>query len=129
LFHGNLLQIPYAFAVGLVLGYVAAEYNIVWAMVLHMINNLVLGDMLYRILGGLPTETADLIIWGIILAFSVMAVILVIAKRKEIAAWLRSERIVGPYLGCYFSCAGTIVMLIFMLVNTVIATVAMVTLL
>ena len=48
LFHGNLLQTPYAFAVGLVLGYVAVEYHIIWAIVLHVINNLVLGDLLYH---------------------------------------------------------------------------------
>ncbi len=36
LFHGNLVQIPYAFLVGLVLGYVAVEHNIYWAMLLHM---------------------------------------------------------------------------------------------
>ena len=92
LFHGNLIQTPYAFVVGLVLGYVAAEYNILWAMVLHMINNLLLGDVLYRLLGGLNDETVNLIVWGIILAVTVAAVILMIAKRKEIAAWLRQEK-------------------------------------
>lgn len=39
LFHGNLVQIPFAFLVGLVLGYTAVEHSIVWAMVLHFINN------------------------------------------------------------------------------------------
>lgn len=127
LFHGNLIQTPYAFAVGLVLGYVAAEYNVVWAMVLHMINNLVLGDMLYRLLGSLPDETVNLIIWGIILAFTVAAIILMIAKRKKIAHWLRSERMVGAYIGCYFSCAGTIVLLIIMGLNILMTTFMLIT--
>ena len=126
LFHGNLIQTPYAFAVGLVLGYVAAEYNIIWSMVLHMINNLVLGDMLYRVLGGFPEETVNMIVWGVILAFTVAAVILMIIKRKEIAAWLRSERIVRPYAGCYFSCAGTIVLIIVMGLNLVLTTFMMI---
>ena len=39
LFHGNLIQIPFAFLTGLVLGYTAVEYSIVWAMLLHFINN------------------------------------------------------------------------------------------
>ncbi len=127
LFHGNLIQTPYAFAVGLVLGYVAAEYNILWAMVLHMINNLVLGDLLYRILGGFPDETVNMIIWGIILFFTVAAVILMIIKRKEIAAYLRAERLIGPYVRCYFSCAGTITLLVVLGLNTLIATFAMIT--
>ena len=122
LFHGNLIQTPYAFVVGLVLGFVAAEYNILWAMVLHMINNLLLGDLLYRALGGLPEETTNLIVWGIILAFTVAAVILMIARRKEIAAWRRQEKIIGAYVGCYFSCAGTIVMLLIMGISTIVTT-------
>ncbi len=127
LFHGNLIQTPYAFAVGLVLGYVAAEYNILWAMVLHMINNLVLGDMLYRVLGAFPDDTVNLIVWGIILAFTVMAVILAILKRREIAAWLRKERIVRAYMGCYFSCAGTIVMMVILGLNIIVTTFMLVT--
>lgn len=127
LYHGNLLQTPYAFAVGLVLGYVASEYNILWAMVLHMINNLVLGDMLYRLLGGLPEETMSLIVWGIILAFTVAAIILLIAKRKKIAVWMRRERLMGAYVGCYFSCAGTITLLIVMGLNILITTFEMIT--
>lgn len=127
LFHGNLIQAPYAFAVGLVLGYVAAEYNILWAMVLHMINNLLLGDMLYRILGSFPEDTVNLIVWGIILAFTVAAVILMIAKRKDIAAWLRKERMVPAYVKCYFSCAGTVVLLIVMILNILVTTFMLIT--
>ncbi len=127
LFHGNLIQTPYAFAVGLVLGYVAAEYNIVWAMVLHMINNLVLGDMLYRILGNLPEDTVDLIIWAVILAFTVMGLILVIAKRKKIAAYRRENRMEKEYVKCYFSCAGTIILLIVMIANIIVTTFMLIT--
>lgn len=127
LFHGNLIQTPYAFVVGLVLGYVAAEYNIVWAMVLHMINNLVLGDMLYRILGSFPEDTVNLIVWAVILAFSVMAFILLIAERKKIAAYRRENRMEKEYVKCYFSCAGTIVLLIIMVANTLFTTLMLIT--
>ena len=127
LFHGNLIQTPYAFAVGLVLGYVAAEYNIFWAMVLHMINNLLLGDVIYRLLGSLPDEAVNLIVWGIILAFTVAAVILVIRKRKEIGAWLRENKMEREYVKCYFSCAGTIVLLIIMGLNILTTTFMLIT--
>ena len=122
LFHGNLIQTPYAFTVGLVLGYVAAEYNIFWAMVLHMINNLLLGDSLYRLLGSLPDDTLNMIVWAILAAFSVAAVILMIARRREIVAWRRKEPVIPAYLGCYFSCAGTIVMLIILGLNIIATT-------
>ena len=122
LFHGNLIQAPYAFAVGLVLGYVAAEYNIFWAMVLHMINNLVLGDMLYRLLGGLPDNIVNVIVWGIIAVFTVAAVIVMIARRKEIAAWLHEDVLYRDYVKCYFTCAGTVVMLIILGLNLIMTT-------
>lgn len=127
LFHGNLIQAPYAFVVGLVLGYVASEYSIYWAMVLHMINNLVLGDMLYRLLGSLPEDTVNLIVWGIILAFTAAAVILLIAKRKKICTWLLENRMEKQYVKCYFSCAGTIVLLIIMGLNILMTTFMLVT--
>lgn len=127
LFHGNLIQTPYAFAVGLVLGYVAAEYNILWAIVLHVINNLVLGDLLYRVLSPFPEDMVNLIVWGIILAFTVAAVIILIVRRKEIAAWLRAEQMHSAYVRCYFTCAGTIAMLIVLGLNTLITTYVMIT--
>ena len=45
LFHGNLLQTPYAVIMGLILGYVTVEYSILWSVLLHMFNNLVLADL------------------------------------------------------------------------------------
>jgi membrane protease YdiL (CAAX protease family) len=127
LFHGNLLQGPYAFAVGLVLGYVAVEYNILWAMVLHMINNLVLADMIYRLLGSLPDDTVNVIIWLIILVCSVVAAMIMIAKRKQIAAWLRENHTHREYVKCYFSCAGTILVLIILGLSTIFTTWMLVT--
>ena len=127
LFHGNLIQSPYAFVVGLVLGYVAAEHNILWAMVLHMINNLLLGDVLYRLLGGLPEETMNLIVWDIIAAFTVAAIVLMIVKRRKISAWLRQEKLIGAYMGCYFSCTGTIALLIILGLGTIFTTFMMIT--
>lgn len=127
LFHGNLLQTPYAFTVGLVLGYVTAEYNIWWAILLHVINNLVLGDLLYRMLSPLPEDLVNMIVLGIILAFAVAAVIVLIVKRKQIGEWLRRETLIGAYVGCYFSCAGTIAMLVILGLSTLITTFAMIT--
>ena len=122
LFHGNLLQGPYAFVVGLVLGYVAVEYNIIWAMVLHMINNLVMADMLYRLLGSLPVDTVNMIIWLIIGVCTLIAVVILILKRKKIAAWLRDNHTHRAYVGCYFSCAGTIFLLIILGLSTIVTT-------
>lgn len=109
MFHGNLVQTPFAFLVGLVLGYVAAEYNIFWAMLLHMINNMVVADMLNRVLSFLPEMTAGVIIWLILLAFAVAALVILIAKRDKIRQWRTGEIIHKTYLSCFFSSFGMIV--------------------
>ena len=55
LVHQNLTQTPFAFGFGLLAGYVAMEYSILWSMSLHILNNAVLAlglDALLRPLSG-----------------------------------------------------------------------------
>ena len=114
LFHGNLIQSPFAFLVGLVLGYVAAEYSIAWAMLLHMINNLLLADAMNRLTSGLDVETAGMIIWAVLLFFAVVGAIVLLRRRDDIRAWLRREPFHRTYLGCFFTSGGTVVFLLVM---------------
>ncbi len=91
LFHGNLVQSPYAFAIGLILGYVTVEHSILWAMVLHMFNNLILADALSRLAQLLPQGVGDgVILTGIILC-GIAAVVILIVRRKEVLGYLRAE--------------------------------------
>lgn len=92
LFHGNIIQIPFAILVGLVLGYVTVEYSIVWAMVLHIINNFVLSDLMGRLDSILPELTSVLLVilfWGAAIATAV----LLILRRREVADYFRRNRI------------------------------------
>lgn len=114
IFHGNLIQSPYAFLVGLVLGYAASEYSIAWAMVLHMINNLIIADMLPRLTSGLPDSAANLIIWLVIMVFTIGAIGVLIAKRRQIGEYRRGERMNRVYLNCFFTSPGMIVLMVLM---------------
>lgn len=115
--HGNILQIPFAFLVGLVLGYVAAEYSIAWAMVLHMINNLVVGDMLTRLF---PNEVfSSVILWAVILICAVAAIIVVIRRWNGITAWHRSNAVVPGVYQCFFSSGGVITFTVLMAVSAI----------
>ena len=111
IFHGNLFQAPYAFLVGLVLGYVACEYSIAWAMVLHMMNNLVLGDMLVRITSGMSDVVAALALWSVLLPAALAALVILIIHRKEIGGFRAENPIYGVYAKCFFSCPGTIILM------------------
>ena len=114
IFHGNLLQAPYAFLVGLVLGYVACEYSIGWAMVLHMINNLVLGDMITRLTYGMSDMVTGLIIWAILLPAAIGAIVILIVKRSHIQQYRRENPVYNVYRKSFFSCAGTVILMVVM---------------
>lgn len=117
LFHGNLSQAPFAFGVGLILGYVALEYNVGWAMVLHMLNNLTLSDTLYRLLGYLPGYWGDLCFWGILLAFTIAAVVILIANRKRIGAYLRGDWDDPLAYRAFFRAPGVITLMVVLLLS------------
>ncbi|MBQ8238379.1 MAG: CPBP family intramembrane metalloprotease [Oscillospiraceae bacterium] len=125
--HGNILQTPFAFLVGLVLGYVASEYSIAWAMVLHMINNLVLGDMLTRLTSGMGETGAALVIWGILIISVIGAIVTLIRKRREIRAWSHGNAMGPTYVRCFFSSAGVITFTVVMVISTIATCFALIT--
>ena len=125
LFHGNILQAPMAFLVGLVLGFVAAEYSIVWAMILHMINNMVLGDMLTRLI---PDEiTASIVLWAMLLLCAVGAIITLVRRGDAVTAWKRNSRAVPGAYKCFFSSGGVITFMVVMVLSMIFTCFALIT--
>lgn len=116
IFHGNLIQSPYAFLVGLILGYVSCEHSIAWAMLLHMINNMILGDSFSRITMGLPVGISNLIFLLLTAGCAIAGVVILIVKRREIRHRL-GQRMNKQVLGCFFSNPGTIVLMVMMAGN------------
>lgn len=103
-YHGNPVQAPYAALVGLVLGYVAMEHNIVWAMVLHMFNNLIFADAIPRLLQGFPMDVQNGIVYALMAVFAVTAVVLLIVKRRQVMAAIRKDPIMPwQYNGAFLS--------------------------
>jgi membrane protease YdiL (CAAX protease family) len=119
LFHGNIVQSPYAFVVGLVLGYVAMEYNILWAMVLHMVNNLVLGDTLPRLTQWMGKEASNLVVFAVILVCSIVAVVSLIRNRKQVLEYHRQTLWNWEGWSAYCASAGFIALFVLMELNAV----------
>lgn len=116
-FHGNLLQLPYAFIMGLVMGYVAAEYSIYWALAVHMFNNLVLADLYPRLTAGLSDAayyTLDTILFG---GFAVGAVVLLMVNRKKVRAYREENWMDRRCLKCFFTNSGILVLLAMLIVS------------
>lgn len=92
LYHGNIVQIPYAFLVGLVLAYTTLEYSIFWAVVLHVFNNFVLADLMDRIGKLLPEGAIDTVFMVIVSVAALVALVIGICRRKEICAYVRENK-------------------------------------
>lgn len=98
LFHGNLLQTPYAFLVGLVLA-----------------------DLLSRLTANLPEVAASVLELTIFTGFFAAAVAILIANRARVRAYIQSEWIDRRCLKCFFFSAGVIVLTVLMVINMMIA--------
>ena len=110
LFHGNLLQTPYAILMGLLFGYVTVEYSIGWAVALHMFNNLVLADILSRITADwseLEMGSLNLLLFG---GGALVSLAVISANRSGIRAWRRGEWIDRRCVKCFLTSPGILVM-------------------
>lgn len=110
LFHGNLLQTPYALIMGLLLGYVTAEYSIGWAILLHMFNNLVLADLLNRLTANwseMAYGTLNMILFG---GSAVISLVILLRRRWEIRAYRSGEWIDRRCLKCFFTNSGILIL-------------------
>jgi len=118
LFHGNVVQIPFAFLVGLVLGYTAAEYSIVWAMVLHIINNLVLSDLMGRLSEILPAGVGDGLFYGLMIFAAIATIVILIIRRAQVKQYLQENRIHPLSAKAFFTSPAVLVFGILMLLSS-----------
>ena len=117
LFHGNLLQTPYAFLMGLLLGWVTVEYSVTWAIALHMFNNLVLADLLTRLTKLLPVMMGNLVSLVIMGGCLALSGVILVVKRRQIVDYLHSEWMDRRVLKCFFTNAGILALIVLMLGN------------
>lgn len=100
LFHQDLVQGTYAFAMGLVLGFIAMEYSLIWAIALHVFNNAVLGGLSAGITHYFGEFGSTAFMW-VTIAIGLIGLIIVFARYgKGLAEYRRTNRSVkGTYSG------------------------------
>lgn len=107
--HGNIPQGIFAFLIGLVLGFAAMKYSIVWSIILHILNNLVFAELFTRALELLPVNLQDIVYYAVMASFTVAGIIIVIVKRKKIVAFLRENKWQKPNLRWILTCSGILI--------------------
>lgn len=110
-FHGNIIQIPFAFLVGLVLGYVALEYSIWWSILLHFINNCIFGELL----SFLPRLSQVFVF-----LFFIAGVVILVKHARGIRTYRRQHQIYAPAAGWLFSTPCAIILLIYCVASAVV---------
>ncbi|MDO5400858.1 MAG: type II CAAX endopeptidase family protein [Eubacteriales bacterium] len=114
MYHGNLMQTPYAFLVGLIFGYVTVNYSLWWSVALHAFNNLVVADLLTRLLMLLPETAAGILDYGLLVGSTLAAAVILIVKRRDIRAWRQGEWMDRRVLKCFFTSPGILVFTVLM---------------
>ena len=110
LFHGNLLQAPYAVLMGLILGWLTVEYSALWAVLLHLFNNLVLADFLGRITASWSDAAYAVLDLGLFGGCAVASAVILIKRRHEIRAYRQEEWIDRRCLKCFVTNSGVLVL-------------------
>lgn len=103
LYHTNFVQSPFAFLIGLVLGYTALTYGIFWSLALHVFNNFILGDLMYFGLRSFSTAIASEISGAILLLGGLGGLIILWHSRPQIRKWLWLHQMPKSTLKIFFT--------------------------
>ena len=85
--HGNLIQAPFAFIVGLGLAFFAIKCGSLWiGVIIHMLNNgfSVVMSYLENIASEKTTDTITYIVAGVILVWAIISAIIIFIKDKDL---------------------------------------------
>lgn len=119
LFHGNLLQTPYAVLMGLLLGYVTVEYSIGWSIMIHLFNNLVLADLLTRLTASWSDMAYGMLNMLLFGGSFFAAVGILVRNWKNIRDYRNHEWIDKRVVKWFFLNSGVIILSVIALVNMI----------
>ncbi|HEX3038855.1 MAG TPA: CPBP family intramembrane glutamic endopeptidase, partial [Caproiciproducens sp.] len=124
LYHGNFVQIVFAFFSGIAMALVVVKTGSLWASVLvHFINNAVAFaiELLRRFVGNQVASTADFIIMAALIVLGMLSLIFLIVKDRNFFRLEGRNLIIplGARIRAAFANPGGVAMLIFALVSSV----------
>ncbi len=125
LFHGNLVQIPFAFIVGLALGFAVAETGSLWpGIIIHFLNNLisVILEYVTKYFGNGIGSTIYIILTGIMLIIGFFGIYLLSTEKKDMLKYKKTGHIsmVSQRVSWFASAPASIVFLIFIAIKILI---------
>lgn len=110
--HGNVMQSIYAFFAGLVFGYVAMEFSLKWSVILHMVNNMLFGDLLSYLLTFASDTLKDITYVTINIGFFLGGILILILYRDKIRDYFHTHKTPKGYYRYAFTSICTIIFLV-----------------
>ncbi|WP_240541983.1 CPBP family intramembrane glutamic endopeptidase [Bifidobacterium sp. CP2] len=99
-FHGDIVQGVFAALSGLLLGYLAMEYSLVWSIALHFFNNAILAGVMDTLASTYLDDTGYTIYAIATMLFGiVVSIVVLVLNRKRIGAYVRANRVPGAFAG------------------------------
>ena len=102
--HANPTQSIFAIYVGVIFGYAAMEYGLIWSIALHIINNFLFGDVMSFIENKLPEPAGDILGYSVLGVMFAAGVAVFIVKRKHASSYVRENNPPAKHYGWIFSC-------------------------
>lgn len=89
--HANPTQSIFAFFAGMVFGYAAIEFGIIWSILLHVANNFLFGDVIVFICNHVSEDVANIINWVMLVGLFIAGIVVLIVKRKQALSYIREN--------------------------------------
>lgn len=80
LFHDDVVQGVFAFLFGLILGFVAMEYSLVWSIALHIFNNAILSGVIDTLFAGQLSDAGYMVYSIVLIAIGVIGSIVALVR-------------------------------------------------
>lgn len=93
LYHLNIMQTPFAFAIGLILAIVALRFGIKWSIALHSFNNLVLGDGFGYLIDIVPKSMGSLLNVSLFIGGGLAGLWVLWQNRQKIKTWYEQHHL------------------------------------
>ncbi|MBO5261117.1 MAG: CPBP family intramembrane metalloprotease [Coprococcus sp.] len=112
LMHTNLTQSVFAFFAGMVLAYVAMRYSVKCSILMHIINNLVMGVGVSLISDTFFPDLKNLITYIIFIIFFLAGLAIIVKSRNKIRSYVMDNKTKQGFYKAAFSSKAFIVFLI-----------------
>lgn len=117
LMHGNAVQFPVAFVIGLLFGYLTLKYSIGLSIILHILNNLSV-EIIGRI-SAFSENMGVLINFSVLIAGIITIFLMIMSAGKPVLKDIKQNRTAKGVYSSFFTCRPIIAVFIYMIALTI----------